>query len=271
MDTYVGFDSAWTDNAKAPGAICAIQIEPSGSSVFYPPQLVSFSGALDFTFGVQSSNGVTLIALDQPTRVPNIYGKRPVEGAASPLMGWLGGAIQPSNRERKGMFCDASPIWPFLTELQAVEKPEEARAARTGRYLIEVFPALALPSLSEEFFGRLRAPKYNPGRKTFKVSDWRRVSEVVAGLLDAMDLSAASRWCLEAAEVEKPRKALQDKLDAIVCLYIALSWRIKDRSESMILGGSDSGYIVLPASPAVRERLELDAAERGVPVDRWVD
>ena len=27
MDVYIGFDSAWTDNPKAPGAICAIAIK----------------------------------------------------------------------------------------------------------------------------------------------------------------------------------------------------------------------------------------------------
>ena len=34
-----------------------------------------------------------------------------------------------------------------------------------GLYVIEVFPAIALASLDTRFFGRLRAPRYNPDRK----------------------------------------------------------------------------------------------------------
>ena len=165
MDTLIGFDSAWTNNAKAPGAICAIQRHATGDSTFYPPKLTSFEGALQFISEIESDAGITLIALDQPTIVSNSQGKRPVESAVSPLMGWIGGAVQPSNRSRLGMFCDASPIWPFLSQLQALEEPEKARVANKGRYLIEVFPALAMPSLDETFFGRLKAPKYNPERK----------------------------------------------------------------------------------------------------------
>jgi putative transposase len=42
---------------------------------------------------------------------------------------WLGGGVQPSNRGRLGMFCDASPIWRFLTARGAEDNPERARIA----------------------------------------------------------------------------------------------------------------------------------------------
>ena len=41
MDIYIGFDSAWTDNPKAPGAICGVGIENDQPVWFHPPQLVS--------------------------------------------------------------------------------------------------------------------------------------------------------------------------------------------------------------------------------------
>ena len=37
-----------------------------------------------------------------------------------------------------------------------------ARAAKSGLFLMEVFPAIAMPTFSNEFYGRLKAPKYNP-------------------------------------------------------------------------------------------------------------
>jgi predicted RNase H-like nuclease len=76
MDAYIGFDSAWTDNPKAPGAICAVGTEGGHPSRFHAPQLVSFDQALTFIWNVRSDNGNTLIALDQPTVVPNLTGMR---------------------------------------------------------------------------------------------------------------------------------------------------------------------------------------------------
>ncbi len=122
MDIYIGFDSAWTDNPNAPGAICAVGIENGQPVRFHAPQLVSFDQALTFIQKARSENGATLIALDQPTVVRNLTKMRPVERVAASLVSWLGGGVQPSNRGRRGMFCDASPIWRFLTALGAEER-----------------------------------------------------------------------------------------------------------------------------------------------------
>ena len=110
-EVYVGFDSAWTDNERAPGAICALEIAGGGLRRFHPPRLVRFAEALEFIREVRSPNGVTLVALDQPTIVRNHTSLRPVERVAASLISWLGGGVQPSNRSKIGMFCDNSPKW----------------------------------------------------------------------------------------------------------------------------------------------------------------
>jgi predicted RNase H-like nuclease len=174
---YVGFDSAWTDRARAPGAICAVGIEHGTPVKFREPQLASFDRALEVIREVRSTGGITLVAIDQPAIVPNQTSLRPVERAAGSLVGWLGGAVQPSNRGRQGMFCDASPIWRFVKALEAVEDPEQARTSATGLYLLEVFPALALASLDSTFFAPRGGPRYNPARKNrFHHDEWVRVT-----------------------------------------------------------------------------------------------
>ncbi len=264
-DTYVGFDSAWTDNAKAPGAVCAAVLEGQRLVEFHPPRLSSFAQALEFIRGVRSPDGLTLVALDQPTVVPNQTSMRPVERTAASLISWLGGGVQPSNTGKAGMFCDASPVWGFLRDLGAREAPEEARTAATGLYLMEVFPALALPSLAPEFFGRLKAPRYNPDRrKTFRAEDWARVAQAAAVQFDGFEMPEPASWCREVALNPGPRKADQDRLDAMFCLLVALHWRLRDRSLSMLLGSLEEGYMVFPASPDVRQRVEEAARRVGV-------
>ncbi len=252
MDIYIGFDSAWTDNPKAPGAICAVGIEDGYPARFHVPQLLSFDQALTFIQKIRSDSGATLVAMDQPTVVPNLTSMRPVECVAASLVSWLGGGVQPSNRGRVGMFCNASPIWRFLAALRAEESPEQARLAAGGRYLMEVFPALALASSDAGFFGRLSAPKYNPDRrKTFRLADWIRVAESAAQQAHLLDCEELAEWCRVTGKIAKPRKADQDRLDAALCVLIALHWRLHPRDASLLLGDLATGYMVLPASPAV--------------------
>jgi predicted RNase H-like nuclease len=268
MDIYIGFDSAWTDNPKAPGAICVVGVEDGRYARFHAPQLVSFNQAPTFVRNARSENGVTLIALDQPTVVPNLTSMRPVERAAASLISWLGGGVQPSNRGRLGMFCDASPIWRFLTVLGAEESPERARIAANGLYLMEVFPALALASLDTQFFGRLRAPRYNPDRKkTFLMADWVRVAETAAQKSHVLGCDEVAEWRRTAGKTAQPRKADQDQLDSVLCVLIALHWRLRPREASLLLGDLETGYIVLPASREVREYLITPARKHLVPID----
>ena len=268
VDTFVGFDSAWTDNAKAPGAITAVSVEGGRAVAWHAPRLVSFDGARAFIDGVRSAAGVTIVALDQPTIVPNASGMRQVERVAASVVSWLGGGVQPSNTGRIGMFCPASPIWPFLSALDAVEDPEVSRTAAAGLFIMEVFPALALASMNPAFFGRLAAPRYNPARRrTFRQAAWINVAGTAAEQADAFGCDEMADWCRNSARIARPSKADQDRLDSCLCALVALGWRRRPRDQSILLGDLRSGYMVLPASPDLRARLS-DAARRiRVPVD----
>ena len=71
------------------------------------------------------------------------------------MVGW--GRAQPSNTGKAGMFRNVSPRRGVLHDLGVRETPEKARTATMGLHLMEVFPALTLPSLAPKFFGRLTA------------------------------------------------------------------------------------------------------------------
>lgn len=264
---FVGFDSAWTDNPKAPGALAAVRLAPGEAPVFCPPQLVNFSQALTAIRKIEATATFTVVALDQPTIVTNANGMRPVERVAASLISWMGGGVQPSNRGRKGMFCDASPIWPFLQMLGASEDPVAARHAAAGLHLVEVFPALALASLDAAFFARAGSPKYNPARRrTFRQNDWVRVASVAAAHFGAFDLLGPANWCKDIGALPTPRKSDQDKLDSMICLLVALLWRLRP-AMTMMLGSLADGYMVTPISPAVRARVAERAAKLGVPCE----
>ena len=235
--SIVGFDLAWTNSQKAPGAVCAIRVDAAGNVLFREPKLASFADALAFIKREGSRSNLCLIALDQLTIVPNATGSRPVDKIAGSFISWLGGGVQPANRSKLGMFDDDAPIWRFKTELGAEEDPERSRIAATGLFLIEVFPALALASLDEGFCMRLKGPRYNPGRrKTFKIDDWHRVLGAVVQYAQQAAIGGLADWCIDHTGIKSPKKSDQDMLDAVLCALIGFHWRVRPRCESICLG-----------------------------------
>ncbi|ABE37251.1 conserved hypothetical protein [Rhodopseudomonas palustris BisB5] len=266
--TFIGFDSAWTDNPKRPGAICSIDYDGSEFSEFRGPTLVGFKQALEFIQSAYDANRLTLVAVDQPTIVNNLTGMRAAERVAAAAVSWLGGGVQPASRSRSGMFDDNAPIWKFLRELGACDDPERCKASRDGLFIMEVFPALALPAFHPGFCGRLSAPRYNPARsKTFRQSDWEKVTKVVGEQVDAMQCPSFNDWCASLSSVPKPKKSDQDKLDASICLLIALHWMVQPRESSVMIGDLTSGYIVAPVVDEIRRRLTDKARSEYVAID----
>lgn len=176
--------------------------------------------------------------------------------------------MQPANRSKIGMFDDAAPIWRFKERLRATEDPEASRSASAGLFLMEVFPALALPSLGPAFCGRLLGPRYNPkNRKTFTLAGWQAVIEVVRRFTETEAVEGLGEWAGALVAIPVPKKADQDELDAVLCALIGLHWQTAPREASIMIGDRTFGYMVAPASTDLRARLISAANRAGVPVD----
>jgi predicted RNase H-like nuclease len=261
----IGFDSAWSD--RMPGAVCSITVGKDGAVSFKRPISAHFDGALVFINGERSMCDTCLVALDQPTIVPNETGGRPVDKVAGSVIGFIGGGAQMASRSRVG-FGNGAPIWQFKTELGAIENPEVGRKAERGLFIIEVFPALALPAFNTRFYGRYTAPKYNPAnKKTFRRSDWLDVIETIAQFGRAVPIEGIEDWTRDTAGIETPRKVDHDRLDAVLCALIGYHWRAEPRHDSIMIGDLIHGYMISPTTADISERLRAKAAGGGVPVD----
>lgn len=266
----IGFDSAWAD--KVPGAICSVAYDRHGKATFKPPQLASFAQALEFIEEVRQGYSFCLVALDQPTIVSNETRSRPVERVAGSVVGYVGGGVQSSNRchpHKIGLFGDDAPIWSFKQRLGAKEDPIASRSSQSGLFLIEVFPALALPGLHAPFAQKKGAPKYNPGnKKKFKFDDWESVTNVIANSASQLGVAELSTWASEFYKNQSPKKADQDCLDAAVCAVVGLIWRACDGNDSAMIGDTKAGYMVTPVSQATQLKLKNAAASKGVRFDQ---
>lgn len=268
--SVIGFDSAWTDQVRAPGAIALIRVHADGTRSFVPPRLVRFAGALEAIAAEAAVSARRFVALDQPTIVPNLTGARPVDRVAMSLMSSLGSATQPANRSRRNMFGDGAPIWNFKANLAGSDDAVLARSAGVGLFVAEVYPALALPNLAAIFCSRAGLPRYNPERrKTFRLEDWHRVLAVVESTARTLGLTDVADWCRRHAgddPARRPGKGEQDLLDAVICALIGYIWLYEPAERSMMIGDLVQGYMITPAAGEARERLAAKARSLQVPI-----
>ena len=258
-----GFDSAWA--GKSPGAIGAVRIGQDGRREFCEPERVSFDQALKYIRPRRMGHAYSLIAIDQPMIVKNKTGSRPVDRAAGTLLGYIGGGVQCASLKKSTLFGEGSLFWRFMSELDAMKDPLAARTTEAGEFMIEVFPALALPSLNSRFAERLGAPKYNPKKSDkFRQKDWISVTGVVACLARQHEIEGLETWADGMGKIEKPRKADQDRLDAAICALVGYLWRFGASGEVAMIGDLDSGYMITPISENTRSRLEEGARKQKI-------
>ena len=258
----IGFDSAWTGKR---GAICALSLGAGHKVDFKRPELADFDEALAYVQTQTKLHDLCLVAVDQPTLVPNETGCRPVDRVAASLVSYIGGGVQPANRGKRLLFGDAAPFWRFKEGLRARECPEESRSSDSGLFLIEVFPALALPALNPTFYGRLKGPKYNPANRRFRLQDWQSVTETVRRYAQIAKLDAVDVWARDVGLIGSPRKGDQDRLDSVLCALVGYHWRTKPREESIMIGDLRLGYMIAPNQPEIRARLETASEKHRVP------
>ena len=270
-EAFVGFDSAWA--GKVPSGLAWATFEGRRLAAFAEPKRAGFDTAAQIIETLRAECDYVLVAVDQPTVVPNETGSRPVDGIARGLISKLGSGVQPANRGKAAMFGSDAPIWRFLARLGASENPPAARTATHGLHLLEVFPALALPALEPEILKRGRAAHYNPAnKKTFSRNDWRLVAGVVRRCASVRGLAPLAHWAGQQMGLVVPTKCDQDCLDAAICLIVALDWRRAPRDRVAVIGDGQTGYMVAPVSPETRTILERAAIAKGVPFDaRWQD
>ena len=258
-ETFVGFDSAW--GGRQPGAVTWVTFVDGGFDEWGKPCPAGFDSAATIIRKRAERSDFVLVAIDQPTVVRNLSGARPVDRVVASPISWLRGGVQSANLGKKALFGPDAPVSEFRDGVGATEDPEAARAAQArGRYLIEVFPALALPALNPVIMERRAAAKYNPARKSkFCPGDWKLVAKTVQCWADRLGIRPLAEWAGDMAGLAAPKKRDQDCLDAAICLVVAVQWRRLPRDRMAMIGDTEHGYMVTPVTDALREALEVGA------------
>lgn len=266
----VGFDSAWTRQNR--GAIIGVFRENDGTlRELEKPRVVNFTEASDAVskWRNETRPGTSIVLLDQPTIVTNAGGQRPVENIVASPVSLRYGGIQPANTSRSEMFGSEAPIWQFLEKFGGASDPLSPMA---DVHVLETYPVLAIIALDwtlpdKRETGRL--PKYNPDRRTtFSIGDWRHICDRLSEEIAARQLLGLATWISEAKVKHSPSKRDQDGLDACICLLVAM--HLAESKDCLMVGNTDTGYIVVPHGDGLRWELEQRCKKTNRDPSLWV-
>lgn len=266
----VGFDSAWT--RKNRGAIIGVFREKDGSiRELSNPQAVNFAEASDAITRWQNitTPDATIVLIDQPTIISNVKGQRPVENIVGSPVSRRYGGVQPANTSRSDMFGNDAPLWQFLSRFGGASDPFGPFAPE---HVFETYPVLSLISLGwllpdKRITGRL--PKYNPeNREKFSIDDWHIICDRLSEEYGARLLTSLGAWISGARANQSPCKIDQDGLDACICLLVAL--HMAESKDCLMVGNTDTGYIVVPYGDSLRWELEERCKKTNRDPSLWV-
>ena len=270
-----GFDSAWTDKVKEPGALASIVQYKNGKLTWEEPKLTTFTQAQDIINDLSSQSIFHLVAIDQPIVVPNLDSCRPVDRVSASLISKLKGGAQPANRSKENMFGDNAPIWRLLQNIPHKQIPwlsnKEIHASEDTlkQVIIEVFPALAIPSFIPYFFERGKGAKYNPAnKKNFNIDDWICICKFIENFGIKHQIDGLAQWAAQEKSNMAPSKSDQDRLDGAICTLIGYQWYQDGIETNLVIGDAHAGYMVTPITSETRCILTRAANKNNVPVNK---
>lgn len=246
---FTGFDSAW--GAKNTGAICELVLQDNGNLTLREnhPICANWDDAIG-RVGQKPDDVLQIWAIDQPICVTNESGCRPVEADIErALMANFQCGAFPANLNNPCWRADAR-IWDFMRALRQNgyhHHPMAIPAAKAGRYYFECYPHPAILGL----FDLDRIPKYKV--RHHNGNDWheflRLLRKLASGDFRIVNIGSF------AIERLPQNQDNEDKLDAIICAYVAAYWWKYGTERSTMIGDTTTGYIVTPHS--VRTQLAL--------------
>ena len=180
----------------------------------------------------------TTVGIDAPLLVPNAEGMRPCERELQRVYGSRGAGAHPANRRLLQRTSGRVRGEDLAARLPDHRDPW---AGWSGT-LLEVYPH---PALVEAFDldRRLRYKRVPAAERPDRLRDLRAHVERLAG----------ARPPLSGPTVEIPAdvggraaKAVEDRLDARICAWVALVWDVRGPGGIRLFGDAASGHVAVP-------------------------
>ena len=236
---FIGIDLAWGN--RNPTGLAHLVSDGAGCRLVSTARRATDQEILDW---VEACGGDDVwLGIDAPIIAKNPPGtSRPADKRVSSRFGRYHAGVYPANRER----CER-PVRLCRKLRRRGFSSNRFLPGRGGRRQLEIFPHL----VQVAFFERPRIIKYKKGPVTARQAGLAEFQAAIGTCLPRQDPPLVPSPALDVLLGEDPRalhgsalKSLEDRLDAVLCAYMALYFRTWGETRCEVIGDHAEGYII---------------------------
>ncbi len=238
---FIGVDLGWK---STPSGLCCLEwVE--GLHLLALDRLEEDADILTWIDN-HTAQANAIVAVDAPTIIPNATGTRLPDKLTHKYFGRYHAGCYPANLGLA--FADRTVNFGIELEQRGFIHAPEITPQKLGRYQIEVFPHPAIV----ELFDLPLILKYKKGRLLERRLELIKLHQYIVKVLPTFEpklhLTFAEDCALfaEIPSTGAALKALEDRLDSLICAYVAAYWWYWGEERNIVLGDRANGYIVIP-------------------------
>jgi predicted RNase H-like nuclease len=231
---FLGVDLGWYGR---PSGLASIAVNRTGLYLRASTRRQDTKDVLHW-IQAEAGDGHAVVAVDAPLVICNPAGIRDGERELNREFRRFHAGCHAANLGRPF----AQNVLSFSRQLAALGFAHGAEmvARQAGRFQIEVHPHAAMVNL----FDLPRIVKYKRGRRAARARELRRLRKLMLSHLPLLDPAVALH--LPGVPAAGNLKPVEDKIDAVLCAYIAAHWWFWARKRNQVYGSNGAGYIVVP-------------------------
>jgi predicted RNase H-like nuclease len=237
MNTFIGVDLGWYGK---PSGLASIALDGSELRLRNIARLEDMSKIVKWIRS-EAGDGSAVVAVDGPLVIRNQTGIRPAERELNRDFRRFHAGCHAANLGRP--FAKNVVTFSRLLEEAGFRHGATMRARQAGRLQIEVHPHAATVNL----FRLPRIVKYKRGARETRARELRRLRRLMLTRLPRMEPALLAG--LPRVPTVGNLKPVEDRIDAVLCAFIAAHWWWWTTRRNKLYGNEDSGYIVVPDPP----------------------
>ena len=242
---FLGIDLGWQSQ---PSGLCYLELIDGKLRLQDSDRKDEIADILVWVDNCVETGESAIIAVDAPTLIPNATGSRLPDKLTHKHFGKYHAGCYPANLGLA--FAQRTVNFGLELESRGYQHAPIIEAQKLGRYQIEVFPHPAIVQL----FGLQKILKYKKGKigeRSLELTKlYNYIIEILPTLEPNLKLKTNSDFLnfefLNSTCTGKILKAAEDKLDSIICAYVAAYWWYWGEQRNLVLGDASTGYIVIP-------------------------
>ena len=239
---FIGVDFGWFSGASG---LCCLTWQQGNLEILETTTILEIEEILAWINNRIALDEFGLVAIDAPTIIENQTGMRLADKLTHKHFGRYHAGCYPANQGLK--FADRTTGFSKSLLAKNFSHAPTIEPQQPGRYQIEVFPHPATINL----FCLPKILKYKKGKISDRQPELSKlrgyITDVLPNLEPALSLDSLSRIPVIAQrQTGKELKAIEDRLDSLLCAYVAAHWWYWGEAKNMVLGDLDTGYIIIP-------------------------